>query len=583
MKSSEEMAKAVLRRYEAEEARQKSRRNSLRKWSVRLLSITCCAVCLTGAFTLWLRLDRTPAAASPEVNTPDATLSPVPEEPTVLPEATVSTEPAEPTLQTTPAETTEPTEPVQLSAPTDRQHQFSLIQLVLEEGKIIRHLVLNGEGQPVLEELSLAGLTPEEAFPVLLQPLAEAGYIAGDPDSAPVLMLAAYDRNGYDKYGSLHEVVERDGLGAVISTALAEQGITQRILERDQTDAEYTEALEQLYGASTEFFLPLLEQVRQARTAALEEDSRRVIAELFSLDVARELVVPKYQIGDYDQYGELILYGTGVEPPAPARSLEDMSEEERRILESIYSPEDLAMMLGERYWTTVTNVVGMHEDEAGALLRSRGIVPRVCYENNGEYRAKGFTDGQVFMQDHSPGERINSDSHVLLWVMATEIPEPEFNGLSQGWHPDGTEQDPTQSQNCIGEPEVNRQHIMEAWAGEFSEEKLKATIQAYPGECDTFEGQINMVTFSVDFEPVSCSVSRLAIVNDQDITKELTGYIDFAADCRIQGQKVLIDTGWWFDHASDWTQSHSQWSYLVRLTDANGGEYYYYFRVNYRK
>ena len=122
---------------------------------------------------------------------------------------------------------------------------------------------------------------------------------------------------------------------------------------------------------------------------------------------------------------------------------------------------------------------------------------------------------------------------------------------------------------------------MEAWTGGFSEEKLKAAIQAYPGKCDAFEGSVNMISFTADFAPVSYSVTRLAAVNDQDISEELKGYIDLAVGCSIQGQKVLIDTGWWLDHASDWTQNHSRWAYLVRLMDANGREHYYYFRVNY--
>ena len=575
MKSSEEMARAVLRRYKAEEARQKSRRALLRKWSARVISTACCAVFLAGAFTLWLRLVRTPATASPGINTPDTTESTLPAETTAPPETTILTEPP---LQTAPAESRGPAESLE---PMERKYRFSLMQLVLEEGKTVSHLVLRGDGESILENLQLEGLTPETVFPMLVKPLVGAGYIAGDQDSAPVLLLAAYDRNGYDKNGNLYEVVERDSLGAVISTALAEQGITQRILERNRTDAEYTESLEEIYGASTEYFLPVLEQIRQARKTALEENASRIIVELFTVDVDREFVVPKYQVGDYDQYGELIRYGAGTEPPAPARSLEDMSEEERRILESIYTPEDLAMMLRERTWTTMTNVVGMHEDEAGALLRSRGIVPRVCYENNEAYRLKGFTDGQVFMQDTSAGKRINSDSHVMLWVMAQT--EPGRNGLSQGWHPEEAEYDPTQSQDCIGEPEVIRQHVMKAWTGEFSEEKLKTTILAYPGVCDGFEGSVNMVTFTVDFEPVSCSVSRLAAVSAQDIGEELKGYIDFAPGCNIQGQKVMIDTGWWLDHTGEWTQSRSLWSYLVRLTDAQGETHYYYFRVNYRK
>ena len=465
MKSSEEMTKRVLLRLEQEKQRASAKRENRRKGAIRLLTTACCLSLLIGLLLLWPHRDgsgsffafavsqREPSAETNAME--DAAAAPEETgefcaEPTAPAETSEPTEASEPPEQTAPTDTAEP-ESWLLTAPADREHQFSLVQLTLENGKVVRHLILAGSGEPVLEDLPLAGLTPEEAFPVLLQPLVEAGYISGDPDSAPVLMLAAYDRNGYDKNGNLYEVVERDGLGAVISTALADRGITQRVLERDQTDGEYAQQLEQLYGASTEHFMPALEQVRQARKAALEENSGRVIAELFALDVTRELVASKYQIGDYDQYGELILYGPGTETPAPGWSQADIAPEIWEDYVRIYTPEDLAMLMRPRIWTTMTNVVGMDEEEAGALLRSREIVPRVIYEDNEEYRAMGFTDGQVFLQDAEPGMRWHSDASVFIWVMATEIPEQEFNGLSQGWHPE----EAAQPLDGIGEPEGN--------------------------------------------------------------------------------------------------------------------------------
>lgn len=579
MKSSEEMAKDILRRYEEETAKKKRRRDILRRRISGLVSAACCVALLWSTCSLWLRQLPAPAASASEPVSPDTAESTAPAE-TTLPAETHATDPAEEALPPEATEATVSTGAL-LTAP-ERQHRFYSLQLVIENGKVIRHLVLTGTGQPVLEDADVTGLTAEEAFPLLLQPLVEAGYIAGDRESAPVLMLAAYDENGYDKNCRLEAVVERDALGAVISTALADMGITQRILERDRTDTEYMHLLAQAYSTSTEHLQPVLEQTRQAREAALTEAPGRIVAELFSMDVEKELIVPRYGIGDYDQHGELILYGPSVEAPAPGWSQEDVSPEIWATYVEIYTPEDLAMLMRPRIWTTMTDVVGMDEDEAGALLRSREIVPRVIYENNEEYRAKGFTDGQVFMQDAEPGMRYNSDASVFIWVMVSREPEPESNGLSQGWHPYGY--DPTQSQDCIGEPAENSGHVMKAWVGEFSEEALKAAIDLYGDSFSCFvpEGgeKLSQVSFETDFQITSGGVARLAFVDGNDPDVELKSYIDLYVDMIWNGNCATIITDWWYQGGSR-SNAHPVWGYLVWLKDQNGTTHYYYFRTEY--
>ena len=585
MKNSEEMAKTVLQRLEQEEAKQKKTRKQWRIWSLRLISMACYGAILVGTISLWQRLDKTPANLAfdaPEESTAATEQAAFAETSGQSPE----TLPAETTAapQTEPMEATQATEPVistgaLLTAP-ERQYRFYALQLVIEDGKVLRYLVLDGKGQSLLEDGALAGLTAEEAFPLLLQPLVEAGYIVGDAESAPALMLAAYDSDGYDKNGRLHAVIERDGLGSVISTALANWGIPQRILEREQTDDQYMRMLSQTCNTPTEHLQPVLEQVRQYRELALTEAPGRIVAELFSMDIAKELITPKYRIGDYDPYGELILYGPEIETPAPSWSQADVSPEIWATYVKIYTPEDLAMLMRPRIWTTMTNVVGMDENEAGALLRSRNIVPRICYENNEEYRAKGFTDGQVFKQDVEPGMRWNSDASMFLWVMTSH--EPEFNGRSQGWHPDGY--DPTQSQDCIGAPAENSDHVMKAWVGEFSEENLKATIRTYSNSFPRFvpeDGEkLSQVSFETDFQITAGGVARLACVDEVDPDVELKRYMDSYVDMIWNGNCATVITDWWYQN-SGWTSEYPVWSYLVWLKDQNGTTHYYYFRTVY--
>lgn len=576
MKNSDEMAKAVLQRLEQDGKKRKTRY----LWGFRVISAAFFLTVLVGAFALRQQLDRNlpgvafeaPAAdttgsteaAATEQTAPVQTSAPAAEE-------AVTPETAEPTVSTG----------ALMTAP-ERQYRFYTLQLVLENGKVIRHRVLGGKGQTLLEDMDLAGLTAEEAFPLALQPLVEAGFIAPDRESAPALMLAAYDANGYDKNGRLYAVVERDSLGAVISTALANWGISQRILVREQTDDQYMQMLSQTCNTATDHLLPVLEQTRQSRELALTEEPGRIVVELFSMDIEKALITPKYQIGDYDQYGELILYGPKIETPAPSWSQADVSPEIWQTYLEIYSPEDLAMLMRSRIWTTMPDIVGMNEDEAGALLRSREIVPRVCYEDNEEYRAKGFTDGQVFMQDVMPGMRHNSDASVFIWVMASHVPAPEFNGLSQGWHPDGY--DPTQSQSCIGEPAPNSGNVVKAWTGEFSEEILKDTIRVYREGFTPFASgngeKLSQVSFETDFQITSGGVARLAFVDDSDPAVELKSYIDLYVDMIWNSNCATVITDWWYLD-SGWAKQHPLWGYLVWLKDESGMSHYYYFRTEY--
>ena len=447
MKSSEEMAKNVLLRLEQEKQQKKAKQEALRKAMARPVSILCCLAVLIGLLAWWqwpesivFAFGEKQMESTPEVTPPQS------EMPTSAATSAAPAETTEPAAQTNPPETAQP-----LQMAPEREYQSVAVQLVVEQGVVARYQVLVGEEESILQGMELAGMKLEKALPALLKPLAEVGYIAGGTGKVPVLMLAAYDKEGYDKNGRLADIAERDSLGDVISKTLAAKNITQRILERDQTDMEYVQMLEQQYGASTELFCRQLEQIRRERELSLQEDPDRIVVELFSMDIRKELVEPAYAIGSYDQYGEQILYGPAVEKPAPGWGQADIAPEIWETYVRIYTPEDLAMLMRPRIWTTMTNVVGMHEDEAGALLRSREIVPRAIYENNEEYRELGFTDGQVFMQEVEPGMRWNSDASVFIWVMATEIPEQEFNGLSQGWHPE----EAAQPLDCIGEPEGN--------------------------------------------------------------------------------------------------------------------------------
>ena len=123
-----------------------------------------------------------------------------------------------------------------------------------------------------------------------------------------------------------------------------------------------------------------------------------------------------------------------------------------------------------------------------------------------------------------------------------------------------------------------------AWSGEFSEEKLRTAINEYKSECNTLvleNDSISTVSFKVDHSAKSCSVVRLSPVDDSNIELELSTYIDTFLETKCEGDTVSIPVDWWCRDNGGVTKDRYVWSYLVRVQDADGGEHYYYFRVDY--
>ena len=127
--------------------------------------------------------------------------------------------------------------------------------------------------------------------------------------------------------------------------------------------------------------------------------------------------------------------------------------------------------------------------------------------------------------------------------------------------------------------------ILKAWIGEFSEKKLKEAINEYQNNYSNivFEnvGEVFEISFEVDFEAVSCSVTRLSRTSKDDIDVELYGYIDLFIETNCEDNVVTVHTGWWHGENDSWVKSCPVWSYLILVKDASGTEHYYYFRTDY--
>lgn len=134
--------------------------------------------------------------------------------------------------------------------------------------------------------------------------------------------------------------------------------------------------------------------------------------------------------------------------------------------------------------------------------------------------------------------------------------------------------------------EFSSETILEAWEGEFDEEKLKSAIAEYEKNCTAYvstEAEADVPFFlTLNYEPKSAKVVRISSVDVTDADHELTSYLDMRPETACLGQTVAVDISWWYsEHELSWTRDYTLWSYLLRVKDTDGGEHYYYFRVSY--
>lgn len=128
-------------------------------------------------------------------------------------------------------------------------------------------------------------------------------------------------------------------------------------------------------------------------------------------------------------------------------------------------------------------------------------------------------------------------------------------------------------------------HLLEVQTDEFTDENRTAIINDYVANYTPVvirEEWENKVSFEVSFEVASCRTILISNVDDNDISVELNGFIDSLLFGETEGKRVTLDIGWWYKDGG-WFQKFPVWSYLIRLTDTEGNEHHYYFRVDYSK
>lgn len=283
------------------------------------------------------------------------------------------------------------------------------LRLTLENGLVVDHLALNDDGEEILTELSLTGLTLSEAMAQIVSELIAQGYLAAE-GHAPVMLLSAQGSNG--------SMLLFDAVHAAKET-LTQQQVETFIVTQQVADDATVAMLAEQYDVSVGKMQYVLNLLQEETEISLEEASACTILELFSMDIEKRLIEPPYKVGEYDEYGEKVLFVGSVESYVGYVPWEELSEEYKAELASMYTPEALAILAMPRVWTTMPNVVGLPADEALQLLYSRNLAPMICYEDSPQARAEGYTDGTCFAQAVPQGWRWNSDACVHIWILVS--------------------------------------------------------------------------------------------------------------------------------------------------------------------
>lgn len=286
------------------------------------------------------------------------------------------------------------------------------IRFTVVEGKIADYVAVNDDAKPILNDLELKGKTVQEAVPFVIAALLEQGYLAQE-EQAPVLLVAAY--------GGEQPEVLLETATQVAKESLESKQIDTYIVSQQVIDVETVTKLAKEYGVSEGKMQYVLNLLAEENEVSLEGATSSTVVELFGMDIARQLIEPRYKVGEYDEHGTLVQYAGWPEHMNGYIPWEELPESYKQELEGLFSPADLEILSRPREWTTVPNAVGLPEAEARALMNSCNVAVRVHYMDEPEdLLGMECAYGVCYRQDVEPGMRWNTDANVSLYVYVGE-------------------------------------------------------------------------------------------------------------------------------------------------------------------
>ncbi len=176
---------------------------------------------------------------------------------------------------------------------------------------------------------------------------------------------------------------------------------------------------------------------------------------------------------------------------------------------------------------------------------------------------------------------------MIALLFAIVMCATSFVSCDRSTESEATDNSSNQNENAVPENAINiGESLLKLGVGAYSHDLRSSAIKEYrekysPMTFDAFN-KVENVYISADFEIASCNVSLISPVDDFNKDFEYNGYIDIALQTVISEKTVTIPVGWWY-RAEDWTSEYHIWSYMLKVTDKDGNDHWYYFRINYDK
>ena len=127
---------------------------------------------------------------------------------------------------------------------------------------------------------------------------------------------------------------------------------------------------------------------------------------------------------------------------------------------------------------------------------------------------------------------------------------------------------------------LDDKNLLYAWKGEFYANEATLATYKYSAFCENLVwSEEKGIYIKPGFSIENAEVHILSPGVLEDYYSD-TPYKYFIAPEADGSDRVLIDIGWFFRAEEEYVDS-TVWSYLVTLTDKNGEQHHYYFRVDY--
>ncbi len=287
------------------------------------------------------------------------------------------------------------------------------VELEVKEGVVTSFKTEDPALQSLANESELNGLSVEQAVRALIRGAIEKRYIGSERDMKALLASLGE--------GSLVRRILFDWTVEIAENMLDEEIVTACKGARPPLSDELAKEIGTRYGVKKKQVQYLMNLFKYTDPMVIEDRTLNLVHEVVRIEMYSIAFPPKYQVGEYDEYGEKVLYVRDYEDlPAFRIPLEDYPESYQEEMRKSYTKRDLEILYGPCVWTTMPYVIAQSEEQVVALLHERNIAVHIQYSSSdsiaGVDHAHEYEIGDCILQDKPAGTRLRSDRVVHLWV-----------------------------------------------------------------------------------------------------------------------------------------------------------------------